>query len=57
MARGTIFWFLMIAWLLFGLWAFWPAGGGGNFRPIGFNGLLFVLLALVGWQLFGAAVK
>jgi hypothetical protein len=56
MTRGTIFWLLMILWLLFGLWAFWPSGGG-NFRPLGFNALLFVLLALLGWQTYGPAVK
>lgn len=55
MTKGTLFWVLMIAWALFGLWAFWPAGG--NYRPIGFNALLFVLLGLLGWQTFGAAVK
>jgi len=57
MTRGTIFWLLMILWLLFGIWAFWPSGGGGNFRPLGFNALLFVLLALLGWQTYGPAVK
>ncbi len=56
MTKGALFWVLMFLWLLFGLWAFWPSGGG-NFRPIGFNGLLFVLLGLLGWQTFGAAVK
>jgi len=58
MTKGLLFWVLMICWLLFGLWAFWPSGGGPNgYRPIGFNTLLFVLLGLLGWQTFGAAVK
>jgi hypothetical protein len=56
MTKGTLFWVLMILWFLFGLWAFWPSGGA-NYRPIGFNALLFVLLGLLGWQTFGAAVK
>ncbi len=57
MTKGALFWVLMILWFLFGLWAFWPGGGGGNYRPLGFNTLLFVLLGLLGWQTFGAAVK
>ena len=45
----------MILWFLFGLWAYWPHGG--NYAPVGFNALLFVLLGLLGWQTFGAAIK
>jgi hypothetical protein len=51
------FWGLMLLWLVFGV--------GGRLRPElgkGWVGeasdvLIFVLLALVGWQLFGAALK
>jgi hypothetical protein len=57
MTKGLLFWVLMIAWLIFGLWTYWPATHGGNYGPVGFNTLLFVLLGLLGWQTFGAAVK
>jgi len=51
-----IFWMLMILWAVFGLYPFIVANpnprilGGGNL-------LLFVLLLLLGLQVFGAVVK
>jgi hypothetical protein len=56
MSKGLLFWIIMIAWLLFGLWAFWPQSGG-TYRPLGFNAMLFILLGLLGWQSFGQPVK
>ena len=51
MTLGLAFWILMLVWLVFGVWQTWPdvKAGGGNF-------LLFVLLALVGWRIFGAPI-
>jgi hypothetical protein len=51
------FWGLMLLWLVFGV--------GGRLRPELSKGwigdaadvVVFVLLALVGWQLFGPALK
>ena len=56
MSIGTIFWFLMILWLIFG-----PGYGfyveTPNRRLVnGSSLLLFVLLFLVGWKLFGFVV-
>jgi len=56
MTRGLLFWILMILWLLFGLWWWWPAAGA-SYLVLGFPVLLFVLLALLGWQVFGPAIK
>lgn len=57
MPMAYIFWMLMILWLIFGT-------GYGFFvetpnRRIvsGSNVLLFVLLALIGMQVFGSAIK
>jgi hypothetical protein len=52
MSRGLLFWILMILWLIFGLWAAWPLGWG-----FGSTALLFILLGLLGWQVFGPVVK
>ena len=57
MPVAYIFWGLMIAWLVLGI--------AGRVRPSqvapwgGYAGdaLVLVLLALLGWQLFGAAIK
>jgi hypothetical protein len=38
----------MLIWLVFGLWVSWP-----NSRGIGGTVLLFVLLVLLGWKVFG----
>lgn len=52
-----VFWFLMLLWLVFGVGPNWPRGDSPAYRPFGASLLLFVLIALLGWQVFGAAVK
>ena len=57
MTIGFIFWLLMILWLVFGIWSFrggvaadkWPFAGGSAF--------MFVLLLLLGIQVFGWPIK
>lgn len=51
MSFGLCYWILMLLWLVFGIWSNWP-----NRIAIGGNVLLFILLLLVGWQVFGAPV-
>lgn len=51
MSFGLVFWILMLLWLVFGAWHFWP-----NYYNVGFNLLLFILLLLLGWKVFGAPV-
>lgn len=54
MSLGLAFWILMLIWAVFGLWAYaYP-------HPFGVWGgtlLLFVLLLLLGWQVFGAPLR
>jgi hypothetical protein len=60
MSIGLLFWILMLLWLLFGLVLHWSPTTTGAFGPYGVWGhnlLLFVLLFLVGWQVFGAPIK
>ncbi len=45
---GVVFWILMIIWLVFGLWAWWPLSKIN--MP---NFLLWFLLFLLGWAVFG----
>jgi len=52
MSIAILFWILMIISFIFGLWASWPL----NPKSGGLNLLLFVLLALLGWKVFGAAI-
>jgi len=57
---GFIFWLLMILWLIFGLYWNWPQGGVNGpraFGPLGGNLLLFVLLFILGWAVFGFVIQ
>ena len=40
MTLGLAYWIIMLIWLLFGLYT-------------GYNLMLFVLLVLIGWKIFG----
>jgi hypothetical protein len=51
MTIAFLFWLLMILWLVFGVWSTWP-----NLRAGGPDLLLFILLGLLGWKVFGAAI-
>jgi len=59
MTIGFLFWLLMILWLIFGWPAYWPAPGGDwrAFRPAGGLLLLWVILFLLGWQVFGWPIQ
>lgn len=46
------YWILMLIWLVFGVWSSWP-----NLKASGGDGLLFILLVLLGWHVFGAPIK
>ena len=53
MPMGILFWVLMILWLLFGFW--W---NGENWRGFAANNaLLFIVIALLGWVVFGPALR
>ena len=57
MPIGILFWMLMILWFLFGL--YWNRGdvAGGNYGIVGGNLLLFVVLFLLGWLVFGFVLQ
>lgn len=57
MTIGFLFWLLMILWLLFGLYWNRTDLQGGNYGIVGGNLLLFVLLFLLGWRVFGFVIQ
>jgi cytochrome b561 len=59
MSIGFLFWLLMVLWLFFGMWSSWPAPGqpGASWRPVGGSLLLWVLLFILGWRVFGFVIK
>jgi hypothetical protein len=54
MTLGLAFWILMLIWLVFGF--AWHWGMVGIYGPVGGTVLLFVLLFLLGWKVFGPPV-
>lgn len=57
MPIGVLFWVLMIFWLLFGLYWHGTEARQGNYGLFGSHLLLFVLLGLVGWRVFGPVLQ
>lgn len=59
MKADLLFYILMLFWLAFGIWNNWPAPGPSrNFRPMGREVLLFILILMLGWYgPFGAPLK
>lgn len=56
MKISLLFWILMLIWLVFGLWVNWPARTDNPvaFGFLGGNLLLFLVISLVGWKVFGS---
>lgn len=57
MTRGNIFWGLMILWFIFGLFGYFGTGTYAKWSLTGNDLLTFVLLGLLGWKVFGPAIK
>jgi hypothetical protein len=58
MPKGLIFWFLMLLWLLFGLVLRRSASPGqAQWVDLGGDLLIFILLFLLGWAVFGFAIQ
>jgi len=57
MPIGILFWVLMILWAVNVV--YWQSEGTreGKFGGFGGNLLLFVLLCLVGWKVFGSVLQ
>jgi hypothetical protein len=55
MTIALLFWVIMLICLLFGAWSNFPFSGA-NARSVGFSFIVWVLLALLGWQVFGPAL-
>ncbi len=57
MTKGLAFWILMLLWLV--VWGVSSWGGPyyGHYGLYGSGVLLFILLALLGWAVFGAAIR
>lgn len=60
MTKGFVFWFLILLYFLLNLVGSWPPPGPANIRtwyPFGSSLLLVLALVLLGWVVFGSALK
>jgi hypothetical protein len=56
MPISILFWVLMIIWLLFGFWASYEPGAPYRWHRGGAHFLTWLMLAILGWKVFGAAI-
>jgi hypothetical protein len=56
MSAGLWFWLLYVICLVFGLWAVWP-NDRAQIRPLGGQLVIFILLGLLGWGVFGPPIR
>jgi hypothetical protein len=56
MTLAFLFWLLMILWLIFGFLVNWPTAPGTRPWPLGSHIVLWIVIALLGWRVFGAAL-
>ena len=52
MTLAVAYWVIMLVWLVFGVWSSWPLKAA-----ISGNLVLFVLLVIVGWKVFGPPIQ
>lgn len=57
MPLPILFWVLMLLGLVFNFWSGYVPGQPYTFRSWGGSLFMFVLLAILGWGVFGAPVK
>ena len=51
MTYSIAYWILMLLLLVFGFWSSWP-----NYKASGVNLIIFILLVLIGLELFGKPI-
>ena len=56
MSAGIWFWIIYVLCVLFGAWVDWPQSPEARW-PFGRTLVIFVLLGLLGWGIFGPPIK
>ena len=57
MSKELLFWILYLFGLIFGLWYNYTPNQPYPYRAGAWVFLVFILIGLLGWQVFGAAIK
>ena len=56
MSAGIWFWIIYVLCLLFGVWSVWPTYRDSP-RVFGGGLVVFILLGLLGWRVFGPPIQ
>lgn len=51
------FWLIYVLCVVFGTWLDWPAADRPGFRPVGRSFVVFILLGLLGFRVFGSPIQ
>lgn len=54
MTLSLLFWIIYIIALIFGLWVNYTPG---QFKPLGSHAVIMLLLGILGWAVYGPAIK
>ena len=57
MALSIWFWVIYVLTLIFGFWSNYTPGSPYPVKNLGGSSLFFVLIFLLGWAVFGSAIK
>jgi hypothetical protein len=59
MPKGLLFWVVFVIAVLFGCWANWGGGTANppNMRWFGVSAVIWVLIFLLGWGVYGFVVQ
>jgi len=57
MPIGILFWVLYVICLVFGIWSGYVPGQPYTYRSWGGSLVVFILLGILGWAVFGPVVK
>jgi membrane protein YdbS with pleckstrin-like domain len=57
MPLGTLFWVVYVIAILFGVWSNYDAAQPLWYRRAGAYLVLWVLVGILGWEVFGSVVK
>ena len=57
MPMSILYWVLMIIWLIFGMWAGYTPGQPYPYRSWGGNLLIFILMGILGYKVFGGPIQ
>ncbi len=57
MPLGIFFWVIYVIAILFGIWSNYETGQPFPVKRFGSYGVLWILVGILGWQVFGPVVR